>query len=287
MAIAVFGAGGQLGQALVAAGGTAVRAYTHGEADIADAEAVGRLIGGARVVVNAAAYNAVDAAESDIVGAWRGNVAGPATLAQACAASGAALIHVSSDYVFDGARRRPFRENDAPNPLGAYGQSKWEGEEAVRETLERHFIVRTAWVFSATGRNFVKTMWQAGFARDEVRVVDDQVGSPTFAGDLAGALLQLAQAAMAAEPPSWGTYHYAGQPALSWCAFARAIYEHHPRPPKVVSITTADWPTAAQRPTYSALDCAKMKRTFGIKAPDWRDGLAEVVRHLPQQGANA
>lgn len=282
MTIVVFGAGGQLGHALVAAGGAAVRAYTRAEADIADAEAVGRVIGGARVVINAAAYNNVDGAESDIAGAWRGNVAGPATLAQACSDSGAALIHVSSDYVFDGARRRPFRENDAPSPLSAYGQSKWEGEEAVRNGLERHFIVRTAWVFSATGRNFVKTMWQAGLTRDEVRVVDDQVGCPTFAGDLAGALLQLAQAALAPEPPPWGTYHHAGQPALSWCAFARAIYEHHPRPPRVVPITTADWPTAAVRPTHSALDCAKMKRTFGIAAPDWRIGLAEVARHLPR-----
>jgi dTDP-4-dehydrorhamnose reductase len=283
VSIIVTGAGGQLGQALAAVAQQRridLRAFDHASLDIADEEAVAAAFTGASLVINAAAYTDVDGAEGDILAAWRANSGGPAVLAEWCARNGAALIHVSTDYVFDGKKRKPYSERDAVAPLGAYGASKSEGEEEIVRRLDQHVILRTAWLFSATGRNFVRSMVKAAETRDELRVVSDRHGSPTFAGHLAEAVLDIAARIGERRNTRWGVYHYGGAPATTWFGFAEEIFRHHPRPPRLVPIAGKDWPSPAPRPDNSALDCAKMKRDFGIAQPDWRPAVGAVVREL-------
>jgi dTDP-4-dehydrorhamnose reductase len=235
------------------------------------------------VVVNAAAYTAVDRAEDEPGAAYRANRDGPAALAAACAERGTALVHLSTDYVFDGRKTGSWTPTDAVAPLGTYGASKAAGEAAVRDRLDCHIILRTAWVHSDYGHNFVKTMLRAGAERDDLRVVGDQIGGPTAASDIAAALVELAGRIVDSRD-GFGTYHFCGRPPVSWHGFAEAIFDiAEPiwgRRPRLTEITSADWPTPAARPANSVLDCTALMRDHGIAQPDWRESLKPVVARL-------
>lgn len=225
------------------------------------------------VVVNAAAYTAVDKAESDADQAFLVNRDGPAALARAAAMVGAPMIHVSTDYVFDGTKDGAYAEDDPVAPVSVYGRSKEAGERAVREAAERHIILRTAWVYSPFGNNFVKTMLRLGAEREELRVVADQRGCPTAAADIAAAIVRLAAA-----DHGWGTFHYAGAGPTTWHGFAEAIFAGAAArgarvPARVAAIGTADYPTPAVRPANSVLDCSRIDRVHGIVARNWRGAL--------------
>lgn len=241
------------------------------------------------LVINCAAYTAVDRAESEVESAFSVNRNGSANLAGVCNRQGAALIHVSTDYVFNGNRRAPYRETDPTNPLGIYGQSKWAGEEAVRGELTEHLIVRTAWLFGTRGRNFVKTILRLSREREEVRVVADQFGCPTWTGDLAEALVSIAhRLGRNRAPIRWGTYHFCGSGNTTWHGFAGAIVaEGRRREPlrvkRIIPIATAEYPTAAARPAWSVLDCGKIERNFGIVPNKWQDGLSAMINELYSQ----
>jgi dTDP-4-dehydrorhamnose reductase len=231
------------------------------------------------VVVNAAAYTAVDRAEDDEATAFRVNAEAPGVLADACSARGAWLVHYSTDYVFDGQGRRPYREDDPVAPLGVYGASKLAGEEAIRASGARHLIFRTAWVYAAHGHNFLRTMLRLSAERDELRVVDDQVGSPTPAPLIADVTARVVRG----QPGESGLWNLTAGGATSWAGFARAIVDGAaqrgliPRAPRVVPIRTEDYPTRARRPAYSVLDTARLTRDFGIRPVAWQDGLGSVL----------
>ncbi len=195
------------------------------------------------------------------------------------------LVHLSTDYVFDGSKRSPYRENDRVAPLSVYGASKAAGEEAVRQAQPRHIILRTSWVFSESGANFVKTMLKLAASRDEISVVDDQFGRPTYAADLASAILDLAPRLTATTvDPAWGTYHVAGGGETTWYGFARDIFARAAaagtKTPKLHPITTDEYPLPAQRPAYSVLDTTAFESTFGIKLRPWHEGLSTCMRQL-------
>ncbi|MDX1420980.1 MAG: dTDP-4-dehydrorhamnose reductase [Rubricoccaceae bacterium] len=294
MKLLVTGAGGMLGRALAEeAEGVELVALDRAGLDVTDAEAVRRAVGqhAPAAVVNAAAYTAVDRAEAEPERAFAVNRDGAAHLAVACAEAGLPLLHVSTDYVFDGAKGTPYQEGDAPNPLGVYGQSKWDGEEAVRAALDAHVIVRTAWLFGVHGQSFVKTILRLAGERETLRVVADQRGCPTAAADLAAALLRIAHA-VTEDAGRWGTYHLAGHPPTTWHGLAEAVVEEARRwrPLAVQSvepIRTEDYPTAARRPSVVALDGGKVERAFGIGAPPWRPALGRVVARLCGAGQSA
>lgn len=286
--VLLTGANGQLGWEVArraAARGLAVHAAGSAELDISDAQAVERVVHELRprVVVNAAAFTAVDRAESNAEAAFRVNRDGPAYLAAACARHGAALIHVSTDYVFDGGKPTAYVEDDPIAPLGVYGASKAAGEAAVRAALPEHVILRTAWVYGVHGANFVKTMLRLAETRDELRVVDDQRGCPTFAGDLAEAILAIAARIKAGGMPAegYGTFHCAGAGPTTWRLFAARIFElAAPRlgkTPTVTPITTSEYPTPAARPANSVLDCGKLARVHGLSLRPWPEALAEML----------
>jgi dTDP-4-dehydrorhamnose reductase len=232
------------------------------------------------LVINAAAFTAVDAAEDDPERAFRINADAAGEIAAAARAAGVPIVHVSTDYVFDGASAAPYREDDPVAPIGVYGRSKLAGEEQVRAANPDHLIVRTAWVYSPFGRNFVRTMMAAAREREELRVVADQRGNPTNALDLADALLAIAR--------RWqgGTIHLAGTGAASWFEFASAIMAECALlgvpAARIVPIATADWPTRAQRPQDSTLDCGRAASLFGVHMPGWRESLPAVVARLAQ-----
>ena len=282
----VTGAGGQLGRELA----LRLRAdeavcLPRAALDLTDARAVQATLARLRprVVINAAAYTAVDRAETEPELAFAANRDAPAVLARACAEVGAALLHVSTDYVFEGASRRPWREDDATGPINVYGASKLAGEQAIQRALPRHLIVRTAWLFGAHGPNFVRTVLRLARERGSLRIVHDQTGSPTWAGHLAEALIVLARRIAAGEALPFGVYHYAGAPATSWHGFAEAIVHAAvtqgmlAAPVPVVPITTAEFPMPARRPAWSVLDGARMAATFGLAPPDWRAGLDQTL----------
>jgi dTDP-4-dehydrorhamnose reductase len=298
MKLLVTGRGGQVGHALdriVWPAGWQVAAFDRAGLDITERAAVFVAIGRERpdLVVNAAAYTAVDRAESEAAAAWAGNAEGPANLAAACREAGIPLIHISTDYVFDGSKTGAYREDDPVNPLGVYGRSKEAGERAVRAALARHVILRTAWVYSAHGHNFARTMLRlaagpqptgaSGGERPVLRVVADQQGAPTGAGDIAAAIASIARQ-LAAGNAAWGTYHFTGGGMTTWHGFAEAIFaEAAPwrgTPPIVEPITTEDYPTPARRPKNSALDCARIGVAFDIAPRPWRTALAEVIREI-------
>jgi dTDP-4-dehydrorhamnose reductase len=234
------------------------------------------------LVVNAAAWTAVDAAEKEVDAAYRANRDGPAALAKLCARDGVPLIHISTDYVFDGSKDAPYTEDDATGPTGVYGASKLAGEQAVLESGAHAAILRTAWVYNATGKNFVRTMLNVAQKTNTLRVVADQHGCPTNAGDLADAILAVADRMSAGWDPSYaGVFHAAGTGSTSWHGFAQAIFAEaarHGRPePTVTGITTAEYPTPAKRPANSRLDCSKLARVFGVRLPDWQPSLARTV----------
>lgn len=282
MTLVIFGAGGQVGRELAElaqAQGLAVRAFARAEVDITDAAAVAEAVRGADFVANCAAYTAVDKAEAERDRAFAVNATGPGVIAQACATAGAALLHISTDYVFRGDGDRPWREDDPIAPLSVYGETKAAGEAAVRAALPRHVILRTAWVFAAHGNNFVRTMLRLGAERPELRIVADQRGGPTPAADIAAAILAIRGQALAPGFDGWGTFHFAGAPATTWHDFAAAIFAAKGGAgPVLHAIATADYPTPARRPSNSVLDCGKISRVFGLGQPDWRQALPAMVR---------
>lgn len=287
----VFGETGQVARELgltASARGIEATLLGRGAADLTDPDACVRRIAAsdADIVINAAAYTAVDRAEDEPDLAHSVNATAPGAMAVAAAAKGVPFLHVSTDYVFDGRPGRPWRETDATGPLGAYGASKLAGEVEVAGATPDHVILRTAWVFSAHGNNFVKTMLKVGRGRPEMRVVGDQHGGPTAARDIAGALWTIAEAWTAGRGTP-GIFHYAGTPPTSWAGFAEAIFARSgwSERPKVTTIATADWPTKAVRPANSVLDCSAIAAAYGIAQPDWRPGLDAVIDALA--GADA
>lgn len=282
----LLGADGQVGREvrkLAAARGLELTSLNRRQLDITDAAAVRRALdAGYGTVINAAAYTAVDKAESEEDLAMAVNCDGARHLARACDATGAVLIQLSTDYVFDGRKGAPYREDDPVYPINVYGRSKEAGEAAVREALPAHVILRTSWVFGAAGGNFVKTMLRLGGERDELAIVADQYGCPTPAAALAEAVLSVAGRLGDA---TYGTYHCAGAERSSWYDFARAIFEGQEalsgrQGPRLQAIATADYPTAARRPQDSTLDSGRFQATFGTAPIDWRQGLGEVLRDL-------
>ena len=289
MKLLLLGGNGQVGRelrrSLLPLGELVVATRDGGDADaVADFDAPASLAvlierTAPEVVVNAAAYTAVDKAETDAAAAFRINAEAPAAIAQACVDTGALLVHYSTDYVFDGNATRPYREDDATAPLGVYGASKLAGEQAIRASGARHAILRTAWVYAAHGRNFLLTMLRLANERDELRVVADQIGAPTPAAWIADATAEIIRRGVMAS----GTWHLVADGETSWHGFAEAIVdEAHAlgliaRKPRVVAIPTADYPTPARRPAYSVLDTTRLQRDFGIVPPDWRDGMRRTL----------
>ena len=241
------------------------------------------------LVVNAAAWTAVDAAESQADAATRANRDGPAELARLCAAAGIPLIHLSTDYVFDGEKGAPYVESDPTSPTGVYGRTKLAGEEAVIASGAKAAVLRTSWVYNATGKNFIRTMLGAALRTNTLRVVADQRGCPTHAGDLADAILGVAARMQAGWSSGFnGIFHAAGGGDTTWHGFAMAAFEaasRRGRPmPTVNPITTGDWPTPARRPADSRLDCTKLGTVFGIRLPDWRPSLERTVATITAAG---
>jgi dTDP-4-dehydrorhamnose reductase len=285
--VLVVGAGGQLGQELqrtVPAGVECVP-MSRAQLDIADATAVAKCLTDLtpQLVVNAAAYTAVDKAESEPEAAASGNALGPATLAQACARQEIRCIHISTDFVFDGNSSQPYRPEAPTAPLGEYGRSKLAGELAVQSALPAALILRTGWVYSSFGSNFVKTMLRLMGERDELAVVADQVGTPTWAHGLAEAVW-----AAAARPSLQGIYHWSDAGVCSWYDFAIAIYEEAralgllSRPVKILPIPAADYPTPAQRPAYSVLDKTNSWRDFDLEGVHWRRQLRAMLKDFKE-----
>ena len=236
-------------------------------------------------VVNCAAYTAVDRAEDEPEIAHAVNATALHLLGSACAERGVGVVHLSTDYVFDGRKSEPYVEGDAPNPLGIYGASKLAGEELLRTAIERHIILRVSWVFGRLGRSFVDTILKAARERDELTVVDDQVGAPSPATTIAQAVRQILETT-SDRRDLWGTYHFSTTPALSWCSFARRIIAVAAevgllaRTPNVLPISTAEWPAKAARPLNSRLDSARASAAFGCAALPWEPPLRDYVRRL-------
>jgi dTDP-4-dehydrorhamnose reductase len=286
--ILLFGAGGQLGRELAAlalARGVPLTGLSHAEGDIADPAKVEAALAAHRpaLVVNAAAYTAVDRAESEPDAAFAANALGPEILGQACAAAGVPLLHISTDYVFDGAKHSAYVETDPVCPLGVYGRSKAQGEARLRAVCPKHIILRTAWVYGVHGSNFLKTMLRLAAERDSLRVVADQRGCPTATVDLAEAILAVRAALLAGAEP-WGTYHFAGTGETTWHGFASLIVAEQARitgrNPAVEAIGTADYPTPARRPANSVLDSSLFAATFDMRARPWQERVAEAVAKL-------
>jgi dTDP-4-dehydrorhamnose reductase len=238
------------------------------------------------IVINCAAYTAVDKAESEQDVAFSVNRDGPGHLAEACSKLGTPVVHISTDYVFDGKSSRPYREDDLANPIGVYARTKWEGEEEARRRLDKHIIVRTSWLFGFNGNNFVKTIVRLAGERDHLRVVNDQKGCPTWTGHLAQVLTQIAdRIRKSGKDTPWGTYHYCDYGATTWFDFAVDIVEAARRYKKlkashIAAIPTSDYPTPAKRPMNSALDCSKIRRELGIEQKPWKEGLGIVLKML-------
>ena len=260
------------------------------EIDIANPSAVKNEVSQADVslIINAAAYTAVDQAESEPELAFAVNRDGSAYLASSCAEVGIPLIHISTDYVFDGSKKGPYFEKDPVSPLGVYGRSKAAGETEVRDHLQKHIILRTAWLYGIHGQSFVKTMLRLGREKEVLRVVADQYGCPTYAVDLAEAILAIAVQIGEELNIAWGTYHYCGRGVTTWHGFAEAIFDlakqnHSLIVKKVIPITTAEYPTPAKRPANSVLDCSLITRHFGISSRPWKESLARMINRYHQQ----
>ena len=289
MRVLLFGPTGQVGtelRALSEQAGWRLQPVTRGDADLSVAGQAESCVLAEKpdAVVNAAAYNLVDKAESEPDAANRVNAGAPGEMAAACARLDIPFLHISTDFVFDGAKSGAYLETDAPGPLSAYGRAKLAGEEAVRAAAGRHVILRTAWVFSEHGSNFVKTMLRLGMERDSLGIVADQHGCPTSAAGIASAIRTILAHWSDSGPERFGTFHYCGGEAVTWYAFARAVFEaaggHVPASLAVKPITTADYPTAAERPANSVLSCEKIADVYGIAANDWRRDLQTVVARL-------
>ncbi|QTA83064.1 dTDP-4-dehydrorhamnose reductase [Desulfonema limicola] len=287
MKILVIGSKGQLGHELVnhcKNSGIKVSGFDLPEIDISSRDQVEKIISDTApsLVINAAAYTLVDKAESDEITAYAVNKTGPGNIAESCRKTGIPLIHISTDFVFDGKKNNPYLESDKVSPLSVYGKSKAAGDDAVRDILNQHIIIRTSWLYGVYGNNFVKTMIRLGKERDELNVVADQYGCPTCAADLARAVLSTAAHIHDKKETIWGTYHYCGKGITSWHGFTEAILEyagqHIPlKTKKVNAITTAEYPTPAKRPSYSALDCTRIQENFGISQESWKESLKKTI----------
>ncbi len=282
MRLLVFGQTGQVARELARRLPAGVTAEFLGRdrADLADPAACAAAVAVAQAdaVINAAAWTAVDRAESEEAAAHIVNAEAPAAMARACAARGMPFLHLSTDYVFDGAGTAPFRPDDATAPQNAYGRTKRAGEIAIIDSGAQALILRTSWVVSAHGANFVKTMLRLGAQRDSLNVVADQIGGPTPAAAIADALFVAAQAMV--QGLAGGIHHFSGAPDTSWADFARTIMAGAGLACAINDITTADYPTPAKRPHNSRLDCSGFTGAFGVVRPDWRDGLAEIIYDL-------
>lgn len=284
--ILLLGAGGQLGKLLELKlrDESHLTALTRAELDLADADAVRRAVREVQpeILINAAAYTAVDRAEQEQDIAHRVNAIAPGVMAEEIAAQGGWLIHYSTDYVFNGSGTKPWVETDATGPLNVYGQSKLDGENAIAEARGRHVILRTSWVYAAEGKNFLHTMLRLGRERSQLKVVDDQIGAPTTAEALTGAtaaVLKTLTSTDVVPEATTGIYHLTCAGETSWCGFARAIFEEfasRQTAPEVVPIPTEAYPTPARRPHNSRLCCDKFADRFGYRMPEWRSALHDV-----------
>ena len=282
MKILMFGQSGQVAQAIIArAGQDEVIALGRDQADLGTPDMIRAAIAAtdADVIINAAAYTAVDRAEDDRDAAEQVNHFAVGTMARAAAKRGLPLLHISTDYVFPGDGDRAWQPDDATGAINHYGATKRRGEEAIEMAGGTYAIMRTSWVFSSTGANFVKTMLRLGAARDALTIVGDQIGGPTAAGDIAEALLVMARSYAGGHKTS-GIYHFSGAPDCSWADFASEIFAQSGISCDVTPIPTADYPTPAARPLNSRMDCAALDTDFGIARPDWRASLATVLKEL-------
>lgn len=288
MRVLITGCRGQVGycltQQLATDENTIVLALDKEHLDITNQSAVNAIVAEFQpnIIINAAAYTAVDKAEEEVELSYVINRDGPSYLAQAAQKFGAAILHISTDYVFEGNKSGEYVESDTTNPQGVYGESKLAGEIAVAKACDRHIVLRTAWVFGENGNNFVKTMLRLGATRDELSIVADQFGGPTYAGDIANTLIKIAKRITGGEAIEYGVYHYSGLPHVSWFEFAEAIFDEAfkqeviSRKPSLTSITTDQYPTPAKRPSNSRLSTDKITNHFFIEPSDWAAALNNI-----------
>ncbi|QVL19234.1 dTDP-4-dehydrorhamnose reductase [Pseudomonas qingdaonensis] len=286
MKILITGRNGQLAQALQQrlAGLGQVHVLGREQLDLAEPERIRQVVRelSPDLLVNAAAYTAVDQAENEPALAFAINATAPGVLAEEAARLGVPLLHYSTDYVFDGSKATPYTEDDAPNPLSVYGRSKLAGEQAIHAVGGAHLTLRTSWVYSLHGRNFLLTMQRLLQEKPQLRVVADQIGAPTWAGSLAASTLALIQRWQAGQAGAWGTYHMTAQGQTSWFGFAQAIGEHlkaQGRPcAQLLPIPSSEYPTPAQRPLNSRLNCSRLRQQWQVEQPDWRQALIECLK---------
>ena len=288
MVILVTGASGQLGQAIQSISDNFPKAtfffYNSSQLDITNLESCQSIFDKTKpnFCINTAAYTAVDKAESELEKAQSINVEGSKNLAQACKQNNTILLHVSTDFVFDGTAKKPYLETDIPNPTGVYGQTKLEGEKAIQNIWDKHFIVRTSWVYSQFGNNFMKTMLRLGSERDSLSVVNDQIGTPTNAVDLAEALLKIIKSCHSelVSESDFGIYNFSNEGNCSWYDFANEIFIQKNSSIDLKPILSEAYPTPAKRPKYSVLDKTKIKETFNISIQDWKVSLAKCLTEV-------
>jgi dTDP-4-dehydrorhamnose reductase len=290
MHVLVAGSNGQVGRELMGRGpryGITLAGVDIEDLDITDSAAVLEKIRdmGPSMVVNAAAYTAVDRAETTAVTAYAVNRDGPRNLAKACAENGIPLIHISTDYVYSGTKKGAYFEDDPMVPAGVYAKSKAGGDREVAAGLKEHIILRTAWLYSIYGHNFVKTMLKLGHEKETIRVVDDQYGCPTDAADLAETILLIIRRIHENRQVSWGTYHYCGKGRTSWYGFAKKIFEISKNYDSfnlktIHAVSTREYPTPATRPANSVLDCSKIENVFGLALLPWEESLSRMLKRL-------
>ncbi|MEZ8337467.1 dTDP-4-dehydrorhamnose reductase [Vibrio cyclitrophicus] len=288
MRVLITGCYGQVGSCLTRQlannGNITVRGLDREHLDITNQKAVSAAVAEFKptIIINAAAHTAVDKAEEEVDLSYAINRDGPKYLAQAAQSVGAAILHISTDYVFEGNKAGKYVETDTTNPQGVYGKSKLAGEIAVAEACDKHIILRTAWVFGESGNNFVKTMLRLGENRDALSIVGDQFGGPTYAGDIANTLIQIAKRINQGDAVEYGVYHYSGLPHVSWFDFADAIFDVAveqgvlEKKPRLTSITTDQYPTPAKRPSNSRLSTEKITLGLSVKASDWKAALNNI-----------
>jgi len=280
--IVVFGASGQLGQCIKDIAGksgvTSIHFPSESEANILDSDLLRKVFETYKpdYCINCAAYTAVDKAEDDPDLALKINKTGVEKLSRFCAEKGATLIHISTDFVFKGDKASPLTEKDETSPISVYGQTKLDGEKAAERMLKKYFIIRTGWLYSEYGNNFVKTMLKLGAEKDELKIIADQVGTPTYAIDLAACILQIINSGSTA----YGIYHYSNEGVTSWYDFAKAIFDISGTEVKAIPVRTDEYVTKATRPAYSVMDKSKIKKEFGMEIPYWRDSLITCIGKL-------
>ncbi|MDY6791227.1 MAG: dTDP-4-dehydrorhamnose reductase [Thermodesulfobacteriota bacterium] len=290
MKLLIIGSNGQLGSELVIEcrrNNFLYLAVDLPEFNIADPSCVEKILTEFKpsMVINASAYTNVDQAETESEMAFSVNSIGPANLAVCCNKKQIPLIHVSTDYVFDGSKGQPYTESDPVSPLGIYGKSKAEGENKLRSILKQHVILRTSWLYGAYGNNFVKTMLRLGNEKGVIKVVSDQYGCPTCAADLAEAAVDISKQIILNNKTAWGTYHYCGLGITTWHKFAKTIFEiaaqyQNYKVPSVEAVTTDQYPVRTKRPAFSALDCSLVKQHFGISIKSWQESLKKTIEHI-------